>query len=56
MESMEHQNKKIDYILIDSEKNETYILASDGVDEAIEFTPYSKEYARWVCKCSRMGL
>lgn len=32
-------------ILIDSEKNETYILASDGVDEAIEFTPYSKEYA-----------
>ena len=31
MESMEHQNKKIDYILIDSEKNETYILASDGV-------------------------
>lgn len=45
MESMEHQNKKIDYILIDSERNETYILASDGVDEAIEFTPYSKEYS-----------
>ena len=44
MESIDHQNKHIDYILVDPEKNETYVLASDGVDEAIEFTPYSKNY------------
>ena len=43
-DSIDHQNKHIDYILVDPEKNETYVLASDGVDEAIEFTPYSKNY------------
>lgn len=43
-DSMEHQNKSIDYILYDPDKNETYVLASDGNDEAIEFTPYSKNY------------
>lgn len=44
MESTEHQNKHIDYILVNPENNETYVLASDGVDEAIEFTPFSKNY------------
>lgn len=44
MESIDHQNKHIDYILVDPDTNETYVLASDGVDEAIEFTPYSKNY------------
>ena len=43
MNSIEHQNKEIDYILLDKEKEEVYILASDK-DEAIEFTPYSKDY------------
>ena len=44
MESTEHQNKHIDYVLVNPENNETYVLASDGVDEAIEFTPFSKNY------------
>lgn len=44
MENMEHQNKHIDYILVDQETNETYVLASDGADEAIEFNPLSKNY------------
>ena len=43
-DSIDHQNKHIDYILLDPNTNETYVLASDGVDEAIEFTPYSKNY------------
>lgn len=42
MENMEHQNKHIDYILVDQETNETYVLARDGADEAIEFNPLSK--------------
>ena len=40
--SVDHQNKHIDYILVDPDTNETYVLASDGYDEAIEFTPLSK--------------
>lgn len=44
MEDMEHQNKHIDYILVDPESKDTYILASDGNEEAIEFTPYTKDY------------
>ena len=44
MEDMEHQNKHIDYILVDPESNETYVLASDGNEEAIEFTPITKNY------------
>lgn len=44
MENMEHQNKHIDYILVDQETNETYVLARDGADEAIEFNPLSKNY------------
>lgn len=43
-EDMEHQDKHIDYILVDPESRETYILASDGNEEAIEFTPYTKDY------------
>ena len=43
-DSVDHQNKHIDYILVDSDTNETYVLASDGNDEAIEFTPLSKYY------------
>ena len=41
-DNMEHQNKHIDYILFNPRTNDTYVLASDGYDEAIEFTPYSK--------------
>lgn len=44
MENMEHQNKHIDYILVDPETRETYVLASDGNEEAIEFTPFTKDY------------
>ncbi len=44
MEDMEHQNKHIDYILVDPETRATYVLASDGNEEAIEFTPYTKDY------------
>lgn len=43
-DSVDHQNKHIDYILVDPETNGTYVLASDGNDEAIEFTPLSKNY------------
>ena len=41
-DSMEHQNKKIDFILINQETNETITIASDGVEEIIEFTPNTK--------------
>ena len=41
-DNIEHQNKHIDYILFNPKTNDTYVLASDGYDEAIEFTPYSK--------------
>lgn len=44
MEDDEHQNKLIDYILVDPETRETYVLASDGNEEAIEFTPFTKDY------------
>lgn len=43
-ETEEHQNKHIDYILVNPENRETYILASDGNEETIEFTPYTKDY------------
>lgn len=42
-EDMEHQNKHIDYILVDSKTNETYVLASEDGGEAIEFTPFTKD-------------
>lgn len=41
-DNIEHQNKHIDYILFNPKTNDTYVLASDGYDEAIEFTPYTK--------------
>ena len=34
-DSVDHQNKHIDYILVDPDTNETYVLASDGNDESI---------------------
>lgn len=43
-DSIDHQDKHIDYILVDPNTNETYVLASDGNDEAIEFNPLSKNY------------
>lgn len=43
-EDEEHQNKHIDYILVDPETRDTYVLASDGNEEAIEFTPFTKDY------------
>lgn len=40
----EHQNKKVDYILYNKEKQETNTLASDPYgEEAIEFTPNTKD-------------
>lgn len=42
MDSMEHQNKQIDYILYNSKTDETIIVASD-VEEMIEFSPYTKD-------------
>lgn len=41
-ETIDHQNKHIDYILYNSKNDDVYVLASDGYDEAIEFAPYSK--------------
>lgn len=41
--SEEHQDKQIQYILINSKTNETNTLVSN-YDEAIEFTPYTKQY------------
>lgn len=43
MDSIEHQDKKIDYILYNSKIDETITVASNGLDEMIEFSPYSKE-------------
>ena len=43
-DSMDHQNKHIDYILYDPDNDNTFVLASDNYGEAIEFTPYTKEY------------
>lgn len=43
--SMEHQDKKIDYILYNPNTKETNILASDPSGKvAIEFTPITKNY------------
>jgi len=41
-DNIEHQNKHIDYILFNPKTNDTYVLASDNYDDAIEFTPYTK--------------
>lgn len=41
-ESVEHQDKKIDYILYDPDTYDTYILASNDSEDAIEFTPYNE--------------
>lgn len=44
-DSIEHQDKKIDYILYKLDTKETNILASDSFgSNAIEFTPLSKDY------------
>lgn len=43
MEDIEHKNKRIDYILVNEKKNEYIALASDGLEEMIEFAPYTKE-------------
>lgn len=37
----EHQDKKIDFILINPTTNETITIASDGYDSMIYFTPYT---------------
>lgn len=42
-EDIEHKNKRIDYILVNEEKEEYIVIASDGLDEMIEFAPYTKE-------------
>lgn len=43
MEDIEHKNKGIDYILVNVKKNEYIAVASDGLEEMIEFAPYTKE-------------
>ena len=43
MEDIEHKNKRIDYILVNVKKNEYIAVASDGLEEMIEFAPYTKE-------------
>lgn len=44
-DSMEHQDKKVDYILYKSDTKETNILCSNSSsEEAIEFTPITKNY------------
>lgn len=43
-DSIEHQDKKVDYILYKTNSKETNTLVSDSSgSEAIEFTPYSKD-------------
>ncbi len=45
-DSMEHQDKKVDYILYKSDTNETNTLCSNSSsEEAIEFTPITKNYS-----------
>ena len=39
-EDMENQNKIIDYILYNKDKDDMYIVASDGIEEMLEFNPY----------------
>ena len=43
-DNMEHQDKKIDYILYKSDKMETNILASNSNDEAIEFRSNTNDF------------
>ena len=43
-DTMDHQNKHIDYILYDPDNDNIFVLASDDYGEAIEFTPFTKEY------------
>lgn len=43
-DSMEHQDKQIEYIIRNPKNEDTYVLASNGNEEAIEFTPQSKNY------------
>lgn len=40
-DDMEHQNKNIDYILVNAETKETITLASDKKEEIIQFAPYT---------------
>lgn len=42
-DNMEHQDKHIDFILINPDTDETICYASDGVEEMIVFAPYTKE-------------
>lgn len=35
-ENIEHQNKQIDYILINPKNNDLWVMCSDGIDTAIE--------------------
>lgn len=43
-DNMEHQDKKIDYILYKPDKMETNILASNSNDEAIEFRSSTNDF------------
>ena len=36
-DSIEHQNKRIDYILINTNNDDLWVMCSDGIDTAIEF-------------------
>lgn len=46
--NIDHGNKKIDYILYDENKNDFYTLASDSIEDAIEFTPYTDGIFQYV--------
>lgn len=45
-ENIENEDKAIDFILYNPKTNESYVLASNGVDEIILFAPYTKNYPK----------
>ena len=44
-DTMEHQNKHIDYILYDPDNDNIFVLARDDYGDAIEFPNFTKESA-----------
>lgn len=45
-ENIENEDKAIDFILYNPKTNESYVLASNSVDEIILFAPYTKNYPK----------
>ena len=46
--SIEHRQKNIEYVLLNPKTQELYVLCADH-DDAIEFTPYTKNYPNGYC-------